>query len=1310
MPNIIQHKRSSTPGAVPLATGLSQGELGINIGDGKLYTKNSSNAVINLGVTSISGTSITPSSGNFTQSLQVNGTGVSVSGHTHVSNDVSDFASTVSGLLPVKDLVSGSGISIGSTSGVYTISAFGVAASSASSLITRADNKTGSTISKMSVVYINGGHGNRPTIQKSIASSESTSSKTYGVTASDINDNQTGDIIVVGALIDVNTNQFGASEGSTLYLSPSISGGITSTKPLAPNHLVAIGKIVRNHSTQGIIEVSIQNGFELYELHDVAVTGATSGQFLQYNSNSGLWVPSSSGNFTSLSVNGTGVISSSGGTTNYISKFTSSSTIGNSLIFDNGTNVGIGTATPQSKVHITDTNDLNTTIEYTNATVGFTSGVRPLKLLLTASNGVAVGAGVGIDFVTKSSSTEYTGARIISNRTDTSNNHALTFWAGGGTTSLSEYMRISSNGNVGIGISSPSHKLHVSGVIRSTSHITSDTEFRLNNAPFSRVATMDSAGSFAGGYNIYLSGSTPKHNSAGALSSYYYSSDGSVRFYTNSSQSADTNASERLRITSNGNVGIGTTTPSGQLHVIGTGLFSSALLVNNNIVWHSGNFNSSNIVRTTGTQTIGPNKTFSLNSHNDALIIGNSSLGFRDGSGDSDFNDLAGGELNLELTTNNGFGTKFFVGSGSVGVSNVVDGGSSGPYRDRLFFDVASSTSYPGGKTTLTTSPVTNNITITLPNTGGTLALLANINTSQITGVLPVNKGGTNITSYSNGQLLIGSGTSLVANTLSAGTGIAITNGSGTITINTSGLQTLLTNPVTGTGTGASTSGYLPRWNSTSGLNNSDIYQSGSNIGIGTVTPSGKLHVSGTIIASGGNSTNWNTAYGWGNHAVEGYITNYILNGITIFGNDGSNQNIVFENDGAPVADITWDDTNDRLQINALQVNITAENGLIVETDNPIQFNPNGGGNVGIGIVNPTSKLHVAGDILATGSFIGGSGTAALPSFEFVNDPDTGLFSPAANTLAISTSGVERLLVDNAGNVGIGNSYPNSKLDVIGTFACGTPGGDPYAGGQGLYLDPSVPSLTFNDISGPNTTLTINNDGLTLYDFVGSPFFYTDRNNARIGIGTATPYSKLQVNGSLSIAVDGQDVANGNEGIIFGTDGSISSNDSGPGPLFSVDAINGLRTYGDGGAGSAVILSTDRSNLRVGIGTDTPDSTLHVVGDVNIDGNLIFDSYTESVVANGNSGANKTLSLASGTVHTCTLTNNCTFTMPTATAGKSFSMFLNSGSGNYTASFSGVRWADSAIPTATITASKVDIYSFISDGTFWYGSFSQNYG
>jgi hypothetical protein len=60
-------------------------------------------------------------------------------------------------------------------------------------------------------------------------------------------------------------------------------------------------------------------------------------------------------------------------------------------------------------------------------------------------------------------------------------------------------------------------------------------------------------------------------------------------------------------------------------------------------------------------------------------------------------------------------------------------------------------------------------------------------------------------------------------------------------------------------------------WNVTAG----DILTANTsgNIGIGTTTPSTKLDVSGVISATGGNSTNWNTAYGWGNHASAGYVT-----------------------------------------------------------------------------------------------------------------------------------------------------------------------------------------------------------------------------------------------------------------------------------------------------------------------------------------------------------------------------------------------------------------------------------------------------
>jgi hypothetical protein len=69
--------------------------------------------------------SISAPSGNFTQSLQVNGTGVSLNGHTHTVSQITDFNSGVSGLLPVKNIVAGTGIFLSSSDGIFTIHATG---------------------------------------------------------------------------------------------------------------------------------------------------------------------------------------------------------------------------------------------------------------------------------------------------------------------------------------------------------------------------------------------------------------------------------------------------------------------------------------------------------------------------------------------------------------------------------------------------------------------------------------------------------------------------------------------------------------------------------------------------------------------------------------------------------------------------------------------------------------------------------------------------------------------------------------------------------------------------------------------------------------------------------------------------------------------------------------------------------------------------------------------------------------------------------------------------------------------------------
>jgi hypothetical protein len=250
------------------------------------------------------------------------------------------------------------------------------------------------------------------------------------------------------------------------------------------------------------------------------------------------------------------------GTANYVAKWSDTDTITNSQLFDNGTSVGIGTTTGTSKANI-----LSSTVAQTVLTIeGNYAGSGSVELLEFNRSGGAVSGAI-----------KYQDADTAMS-IGTTTSHAFLF-----NTGDTERMRITSTGNVGIGTTTSSYDTNKIG----GTHRFLNVQAGASSYAVGTLAGNQSTNGDRLGYLTFVN----DNNSASYKYTAWIGSEvdgttanqqgGRLIFSTMGDGSA-AGPIERMRITSSGNVGIGTSSPAAKLDVVGTLAVSGAVTTGTN--------------------------------------------------------------------------------------------------------------------------------------------------------------------------------------------------------------------------------------------------------------------------------------------------------------------------------------------------------------------------------------------------------------------------------------------------------------------------------------------------------------------------------------------------------------------------------------------------------------------------------------------------------------------------------------------------------------------------------------------------------
>ena len=480
-----------------------------------------------------------------------------------------------------------------------------------------AKNTTVSTITKGQVVYVTGATGNVPNIGLAKGNSLTTLPN-IGIALDSINSNSFGQVMVIGLLTNFDTSAFTA--GDQLYVSPTTAGALTNVRPAYPNYVAKVGEVTTS-GVSGEIFIDIAPFIGMNE-SGTNQTAYTFGGSATVSNNFEIrgTIASMSAN---LLVNGTGS-SSFAGSLN-VTKSITGGGLTVSGINDTGQIIVSGTASNSFLGSLNISKSLTVTKTITEQGTGSSSFAGSLDVA-KGIKGLSFQGG-GLTTCTGTSFLQYTQGQFscaaapggISAQAGVAATE-LTFFQSASVVSGSAKLQWDSvNKRLGIGKATPLTTLDITG----SASVSTDFEFD-GKASGSRLLIGDGSNPATSvGHNaaerihIYTpssevarlvveSGGTfmsfGADNSNGPFFGWNYLQ--SMRFAALSSASGGGNPvfTEKMRIDTNGNLGVGTTVPTAKLSINGTASISGSFTQTSVA---SNSFNGSLSGPTTGTLSVG---------------------------------------------------------------------------------------------------------------------------------------------------------------------------------------------------------------------------------------------------------------------------------------------------------------------------------------------------------------------------------------------------------------------------------------------------------------------------------------------------------------------------------------------------------------------------------------------------------------------------------------------------------------------------------------------------------------------------------